>query len=140
MKGHLYQKLLAGGLIGLSCCLVWAQPSPVDRTQLERVEDLSEDLANQLHDLSLAVRDRDMEGIAAHLSDRLTATGWPVGRGEESRETEWNDRSEWTRYPEGLDKGAFVRSWEGYLEHFSDIEDVTGVDRNQRKQESSEDS
>ena len=116
--------LLAGGLIGLSCCLVWAQSPPIDRTQLERVEDLAEDLANQLHDLSLAVRGRDMEGIAAHLSDQLKATGWPVGQGEKSPETGWNDRIEWTRYPEGLDKGAFVRNWEGYLEDLSHIEDV----------------
>ena len=35
--------------------------------QLERHEDLTESLANSLHDLSLEIRQRDLDGIAAHL-------------------------------------------------------------------------
>jgi len=48
-------------------CLGAQQPasgSPTELARLERVEDLTEDLANDLLELSLAVRDRDRRHAA----------------------------------------------------------------------------
>ena len=46
----------------------------LNQDQVEQVEDWTESLANQLHDLSLAVRNRDAVALASHFSENLSAT------------------------------------------------------------------
>ena len=55
----------------LAGCSDQAQPPSIDQAQVERAEDLSEALANQLHELSLSVRDGDMAAITTHFGDDL---------------------------------------------------------------------
>ncbi len=96
----------------------------VDRDQVERVEDLTEELANQLHDLSIAVRARDGQAIAGHFSPQLSATPWPPPGGTRTPATKWIAEidSPWPLEPVGAD--PFLRSLQTYLDSFSSIEDV----------------
>ncbi len=97
---------------------------PVNRAQVEQIEDLSEDLANQLHELSLAVRDRDADSMAGHFSPRLTATPWPAPGGDRTPQIKWIAEvdSPWPLEP--VDAAAFLSSWHSYLGGFASIEDV----------------
>jgi hypothetical protein len=101
-----------------------ARETPVDAAQLQRIEDHSESLANQLHDLSLAVRERQIEKLAAHFSPALQATGWREQQGDGVQVVKWVYRKNIHKGPGGLDKAAFVDHWAQYLNGFSNIEDV----------------
>ena len=98
--------------------------APIDTARVEQVEDYSESLANQLHDLSLSVRDRDMAGLAAHFSPNLKAAGWPEPTGSEVQVIKWVHRLEVSRGEAELDRPAFLAHWAAYFGHFSTIEDV----------------
>lgn len=97
---------------------------PVDQEQLQWTEDLSESLANQLHELSLAVRDRDIDRLAAHFAVDLNTTGLPQGTGEHFQKHRWIRQVATRPGAPGLDRAAFIASWKTYLAHFSSIEDV----------------
>jgi len=96
----------------------------VDQIQLDRIEDWSEEFANQLHDLSLAIKERDVEGLAAHFDPGLQATGWPAPGGEQDSLIKWvaTVESAWTA--EAVGRFDFLRGWMAYLAGFSEIEDV----------------
>ena len=98
--------------------------APVDTARVEVVEDYSESLANQLHDLSLAVRDRDMVELARHFSPGLQASGWPEPTGNLTHLIKWVYRIDTRAGDEGLGKEDFLAHWTVYLAHFAAIEDV----------------
>ncbi|MBV9928549.1 MAG: CRTAC1 family protein [Acidobacteria bacterium] len=54
-----------------------AARGPADRARLELAEDLSESLANDLVDLSLAVRARDFERVADFIPPRINSAPFP---------------------------------------------------------------
>ena len=101
---------------------IWA--SPVDRTQVEWVEDQTESLANQLHQLSHAVRQRDMEQVAGHFAAELVAHGLPRQSGASKQVIKWVYQHQVDTGAAQLDKRAFVEDWRRHLQHFSTIEDV----------------
>ena len=101
-----------------------AQPSRVDRAQVDRVEDLSEELANQLHELSRSLRDRQMVAVAGHFGSTLSATPWPASGGAAIPQTKWTSRVDAPLASQVVDKQAFLDSWKGYLNGFSTVEDV----------------
>ena len=118
----------------LSICLLltssqWAfaelKPAPVDSDHVDWLEDLSEELANQLHELSLAVRIRQVDDMSTHLAAQLRATPWPqFDTGEPQGESKWVDFIA-TSVPGGtVDREAFLDSWQRFLDGFADIEDV----------------
>ena len=95
----------------------------VDRRRMERFEDLSESLANQLHRLSALVLSREMDSLATHFSTDLRATSIPktappVGA------IKWIREEPALPLETGLDKAAFVQEWSSFLGRFSSIEDV----------------
>lgn len=120
----------------------------IDRTRLEIVEDLSESLANDLLDLSVAVRDRDLRGMAEFMPAKLSATPFPSKPLPVNEEVKWIGKHAWTattssprakrREPAGNPEtgngnagGArrttqkeFLRAWQDFLAHFTEIEDV----------------
>ena len=110
----------------LLCCTVsvHAQARTVDDAEVERVEELSESLANQLHELSLAVRDRDFTAISGHLSSDLEATPWPAPDGDAVAQTRWTARANSLLPTQSVGRGEFDASWKAYLDDFSSIEDV----------------
>ena len=108
------------------CCaaVIDAQSPIVDEGQIERVEELSESLANQLHELSLAVRDRDFAAVAGHLSPDLEATPWLAPDGELVAQTRWTALVDSPLPTQSVGRPEFDTSWKAYLDHFSSIEDV----------------
>ena len=68
--------LLLGSLLAAAAA-AGAQTPTVDRAELDRVENLSESLANDLLRLSVAARDRDARRMAAHFAERVRLAGAP---------------------------------------------------------------
>ncbi len=101
-----------------------AEQVELNQEQVEQVEDWTESLANQLHDLSLAVRNRNAAALAGHFSENLTATPWPSVEGSRLPATKWITQvdSPWPREVTGTD--GFLGSWHAYLGGLAQIEDV----------------
>jgi len=96
----------------------------IDQAQVERAEDLSEALANQLHELSLSVRDRDMAAIATHFDAGLSASPWPSLEHGIASQTKWADVLDAPRSSRFVDRRAHLDSWQTFLTALSSIEDV----------------
>ncbi|MBM3277534.1 MAG: hypothetical protein FJY95_05570 [Candidatus Handelsmanbacteria bacterium] len=101
-----------------------AQAQEVDRGQLEQIEDHTESLANQLHDLSLALRARNLEKLATHFSHRMVGAGLPVPTGDLTPELRWMSQRRLGPIPKDLDRAQFVATWSAFLDRLSKVEDV----------------
>ncbi|HJP32992.1 MAG TPA: VCBS repeat-containing protein [Candidatus Latescibacteria bacterium] len=101
-----------------------AYASSIDQTEVERVEDLSEGLANQLHDLSLSMRDRDMTAIATHFGAGLSATPWPGLSDRSAPQSRWVEHLEAPIPTASVGRRAFLASWQDLLGAHASIEDV----------------
>ncbi|HEV2802011.1 MAG TPA: VCBS repeat-containing protein [Pyrinomonadaceae bacterium] len=104
-----------------------------ERTRLEVIEDLSESLANDLLELSIATRDRDLERTAEFFPAALTAGVFPSVPEATETKVKWIGAHKWTaRPPAGSTAGdqrrigrpRFMLGWEEFLAHFSEIEDA----------------
>ena len=103
----------------------WSDEEPrVEREQLEQVEDHAESLANQLHDLSLAVRDGNIDALASHFAEDMHGRGWRQLPGAAVDEIKWIRGKQTELQDEALGRTGFVRMWSDYLAQFSSIEDV----------------
>ena len=105
-----------------------AQPSELDRAQLERVEDLSESLANQLLELSVSLRRQDLPQIGASFDERKSfeATLFPSKAAAGSLVLKWIESHGWDleSEPRLVERQRFLASLEDFLAHFTNIEDV----------------
>lgn len=119
MRHQILAALLAG-----TCMLAPARAQQVDKTQLEQIEDYTESLANQLHDLSLALRARNLEKLAGHFSPHLEAAGLPAAGEGLSQELKWIYQRDLGPIPENLDRARFIATWDAFLKRLSSIEDV----------------
>jgi len=106
-------------------------PAPVaDRARLEVVEDLSESLANDLLELSVAVRDRDPERIAPFLADRLQASPFPARPGPLQADVKWIARRAWLAgsgapgAPADRSRAELMGELRAFLDTFAEIEDA----------------
>ena len=106
------------GIPGPACA------SSIDQAQVKRAEDLSEGLANQLHDLSLAMRDRDMTTIATHFGDGLSATPWPGLSDRSEPQSKWVEHLDAPISSASVDRPAFLTSWQDFRDGLASIEDV----------------
>src|SRR5215472_9649103 len=68
----------------------------VELNRLEVTEELSESLANDLLDLSIAARDRDLEQIANFFPDTLSAAPFPSQATATRSEVKWISIHGWT--------------------------------------------
>jgi hypothetical protein len=66
------------GLPTISVACKTPGESALSRDRLERAEDLSESLANDLLAFSVSVRDRDAVTVATYFSDSVAATALPT--------------------------------------------------------------
>ena len=105
-------------------------PPATETARLETIEDLSESLANEVLDLSVAVRDRDLSRIGAHFADSIEAPPFPSAPGEPRPQVKWISLHGWAP-PSGAPPDArpiphreFLASFAAFLDHFSEIEDV----------------
>jgi hypothetical protein len=114
----------------------------VDRARLEVVEELSESLANDLLELSVATRDRDLQKTARFFPSKLTATPFPTRPAPVKTLVKWVGTRTWEVEPQLLKAGGasaanadakaaremssteFLRAWTTFLEHFSEVEDA----------------
>jgi hypothetical protein len=125
-----------------------APAAQVDRARLEVIEELSEALANDLLELSVATRDRDTAKTAEFFPARLNATlfpsqpaplrpvvKWVAGRAWEAPPANIVSRggplavraslpAEAATAPTVMTAAAFLRGWTDFLEHFAEIEDA----------------
>ncbi|MCH7766845.1 MAG: VCBS repeat-containing protein [Acidobacteria bacterium] len=95
---------------------------------------MTESLANDMLDLSLAVRDRDEEKLGEFISASLTATPWPAAAQPLTAEVKWVAKHAWApaASPASNNGGEaqpmsgeeFLRGWLGFLDHFGELEDV----------------
>jgi hypothetical protein len=125
MNRHQSQYVLIFALVlALPGVSAYAQPAAIDQEKVERVEDLSEALANQLHALSLSLRDRDHVAVAEHFDSGLLATPWPGLDGVITAQTKWIDILETPWSSQAVDRRAFLSSWQRSLDGLRSIEDI----------------
>jgi hypothetical protein len=105
-----------------------ATPPPASVQDLETIEDLSESLANDLLDFSVALRDRNAEAMAAFLAARVTGPAFPREVEPERAEHAWFARHAWKGVTGGTPAerpGTVMRDeLVAFLEHLDEIEDV----------------
>ncbi len=106
-------------------------PPAGEITRLEQVEDLSESLANDMLELSVATRDRNAERTAEFFSDKLQAAPFPSRPLPVKNQVKWIAMRDWgVNGEEGkpalrtMTKESFLKDWSGFLDHFAEIEDV----------------
>jgi FG-GAP-like repeat len=107
-----------------------------DTRRLEVVEELSESLANDLLELSVATRDRNLELTARYFPDVLVAKPFPSKPTANKSQVKWISAHGWEApelsatnadTPPGQGKitgASFLKNWQQFLEHFSEIEDA----------------
>lgn len=146
MNGTALRPRRTRALGALSICLLLAAHLPAFRAQqtqvaggsagaadhgrLELVEDLSESLANDLVDLSLAVRERDFERVAAFIPPQINSAPFPRRPRPAGPPIKWALPRLWkdaggTRSAvRPLPREEFIRGLSGFLANFALIEDV----------------
>ncbi len=126
--------LLAGGLILAPTLaqqpITQAPPAPKpyeDRTKLEDLEDRSEDIANGILELAVAVRDVNTTKIAEFFDEGAKTTPLPAEKTELQPEVKWIQKHGWKFEPKTLvvtNRTTIAKQWEAFLANFSEIEDV----------------
>jgi hypothetical protein len=122
-----------------------------ERARFEIVEDLSESLANDLLELSVATRDRDLERTAQFFPAKFNAASYPARPQPLKDAVKWVKTHDWTadaadvvsvtrngalpplkittpgkevaKTPRLMTREEFMRGWAQFLAHFSEIED-----------------
>ena len=107
----------------------------VDRNRLEVTEELSESLANDLLELSVATRDRDLQLTGEFFPAEIASKPFPSHPTSIKNQVKWVGTHDWeTKEPIDLNaaksankirsKKAFLNDWSEFLAHFSEIEDA----------------
>ena len=107
----------------------------VDRKRLEIIEELSESLANDLLELSIATRDKNIELTKEYFPKQLAAKPFPSLPLPAKNQIKWIDSHAWensdktvvpepSKNPKLISKTEFLKGWTEFLEHFNEIEDA----------------
>src|SRR5919205_66946 len=110
------------------------------RARLEVIEDLSESLANDMLELSVATRDRNAAKTSEFFPASLTAATFPSRPGAVKTDVKWIGSRAWTAEettvaslngpPPGapalrtMTAAEFLKGWDDFLAQFSEIEDA----------------
>ncbi len=112
-------------LLTIAAGLFVGQQIDFDPSSLERSEDMSESLANDLLRLSVATRDRDAEAIARHWADEVTVQGFFDGPSETAMVNDWLDVHDWGSGPaERVARAELLQRFSRVLDHFDSIDDA----------------
>jgi hypothetical protein len=112
-----------------------------DDRRFETIEELSESLANDLLELSVAARDRDPSLTSEYFPVSLVGKPFPARPTATSGQVKWVGMHKWEAASpalpvvtvaskssepgsERITSKAFLESWSEFLEHFSEIEDA----------------
>jgi hypothetical protein len=105
-----------------------AQAPPETRPRLEVVEDLSESLANDVLDLSVAVRDREWARIERFFGPTVAGAPLPCVPGPIVPRVKWIADRAWTADASApaapRARAALLDEWRRILDHYGEIEDV----------------
>ncbi len=108
-----------------------AKSAFVDRTRLETIEELSESLANDILELSVAARDRDLELTVAYFPATLAAKPFPSRPAAVKNQVKWVNTHNWEIAGENsanitgkISRKDFLSGWTEFIGHFSEIEDA----------------
>ena len=99
----------------------------IDLRTLEVTEDLSESMANDLLELSVAIRDRDTALIAQFVAESVRGTPFPSEPAPSQAVVKWVHRHGWKTpkdEPQELSRAEFLERMEKFLSHFARIEDA----------------
>ena len=116
-------------------------PATGDTRRLETSEELSESLANDVLELSVATRDRNLDLTAAYFPELFTAKPFPSRPLEAKTQVKWVSIHNWEApaanppvvnvssrpgepAPGKIASKAFLKNWSDFLAHFSEIEDA----------------
>ncbi len=115
------------GLISVSR-MAMAQESErlsFERSVLEQTEEHSESLANDLLDLSVALRRQDLSQISKFFAEGIEGIGFPTYSGPLIPETKWLSRRDWDigKVPSRIYRDDFKQNLQNFLSHFTQIED-----------------
>ena len=112
-----------------------------DRSRLEIIEELSESLANDLLELSVATRDQDVDLTSAYFPAFIAGKTFPSNPLQARTQVKWIELHGWEAPasdsvvvktaggPDDPGSGrvaakVFLQSWTAFLDHFSEIEDA----------------
>ncbi len=107
-----------------------APPAPKpyeDRNKLEDLEDRSEDIANGILELAMAVRDGNTKKISEYFDEGAKVTALPSETTPAQPEVKWIQKFGWKFEPKTLvatNRAGLAKQWEAFLSNFSEIEDV----------------
>ena len=126
--------LLASGLLATSWLYAQKVPAAAEPAALENNEELSESLANDVLDLSVAARDHDLPKVANFWSADFQPTRFPSQPGANKVEIRWIQTHPWTAATQvqattgsvspGSARDIFLADWSDFLAHFTDVEDI----------------
>ncbi|PYV73072.1 MAG: hypothetical protein DMG97_12040 [Acidobacteria bacterium] len=134
---RLHHFLVSVTVMLLALCSAGAQmtaPSPasVNPARLETSEELSESLANDLLELSVVTKNRDIEKIAQFFPERLRAGRFPSEPTATTPVIKWIASRGWAAQPGAPSPGTageitaseFLDGWAAFLAHFGEVEDA----------------
>ena len=103
----------------------------IDRERLETIEELSESLANDILELSVAAREVDLDSIKSYFPLQIIAKPFPSRPTAVKNQIKWVGGHNWETTPENSKKEPglipqkeFLNGWSEFLGHFSEIEDA----------------
>jgi len=106
----------------------------VDQIRLEVIEELSESLANDLLELSVATRDRDLQLTAEFFPFETAAKPFPSHPSPIKNQVKWVGAHNWetketvassaSTVAGKITSKTFLNNWSEFLAHFSEIEDA----------------
>ena len=107
-------------------------PATVNPRGLEISEELSESLANDLLELSVVTKNRDIEKTALFFPERLHAERFPSEPTATKPAIKWIVSHGWAVQSAALSPGTagditaseFLDGWAAFLDHFSEVEDA----------------
>jgi hypothetical protein len=125
MNKTLFIAFILAGCFG--CSLFQEEVQKIDLSQLLAVEELTEALANQLLELSVAARQKDQAAIADFFAASLSSPPFPSTPGDEKPTLKWLSEHGWqleSANPQSTARQRFLESFYAFLDHFQSIEDV----------------
>ena len=109
-----------------ACSLLQEEAQKIDHLAMEATEELTESLANQLLELSVAARQKDREAIAVFFADSLSSPPFPSTPQDEKPTVKWISEHGWqleSAKRESTARVDYLDSFYAFLDHFQSIED-----------------